>query len=64
MHHHAPIKSASQLRAFVGCVRPASCEPCAHGNVTRIDVCRCGARRAMNINQAFVESSGWRREDE
>ncbi len=61
-HQHAPIRGQSIDRPFTVCVRPGTCVPGAHGNITRIDICRCGAQRAANINQNFYESTGWRRE--
>ena len=31
----------------------------AHGNITRQDVCTCGARRLTNINGRHVERGNW-----
>lgn len=58
-HVHAPIRSQRRELPFLHCVNGEACTPGAHGNVTVIDTCRCGARRRANTNQAFYESSGW-----
>jgi hypothetical protein len=34
-------------------------EPRAHGNVCEVEHCRCGAVRAANINQRWVEQGPW-----
>jgi hypothetical protein len=59
--HHAPIRAQRTERGFERCANPAACQPGAHGNITVVDVCRCGAQRRANLNQAHYESSGWRR---
>ena len=33
--------------------------PAAHGNICRVDTCRCGAIRRTNINQGHVERGRW-----
>ena len=35
----------------------------AHGNVTRVDRCRCGAERRTNVNQGHVERGRWTPEE-
>jgi len=36
------------------------CEPRAHGNVIYVDICACGARRAVAVNGRYRERSAWR----
>lgn len=36
----------------------------AHGGITQIARCKCGAVRRMNINGGRRESSGWRHPSE
>ena len=59
MHHHAPVRKLRRERAFFGCVNALACDERSHGNVTILDVCRCGATRSMNCNAGVSESSGW-----
>lgn len=61
-HAHAPIKAKRLEIPFQSCVNGAACHPGAHGNITVIDTCRCGAMRRANLNQQHYESSGWRQE--
>lgn len=58
-HRHAAIKRKARDVPYGWCVQPAACWPGAHGNITRIDVCVCGAERATNINQDAIEVGGW-----
>jgi len=44
---------------YSGCVNQQNCDPFAHGNITRTEHCRCGAKRLTNINGGDEESSGW-----
>lgn len=45
--------------AFSGPVSIDRENPAAHGNITQIDRCRCGAERRTNINQHHVERGEW-----
>jgi len=60
-HHHT--HQVGPDRCFYGSVaeEPFTHEnPAAHGNVSWTEECdRCGARRAVNSNQHFVEVSPW-----
>jgi len=44
---------------FIGCVTPGDCNPYAHGNITQIETCWCGAWRKVNINYNFLEVGPW-----
>lgn len=33
--------------------------PAAHGNITRVERCRCGAERCININGRHIEQGEW-----
>lgn len=61
MHHHMPIKKERRVVPYQVCTNELNCDEAAHGNITEIDHCRCGAVRRTNINQHYRESSGWRK---
>ena len=44
---------------FQGCTRPDHCRPEAHGNITVVSTCPCGATRMNNINRGFIERGEW-----
>ena len=56
-HRHRTVRERDQGYAY--CVRPATCNPCAHGAIRREEWCSCGAMRATNINGKHIETSGW-----
>lgn len=56
MHKHR-VKTY-QDRAFFGPVRHPE-KPAAHGNITRIASCACGAVRRTNINGSHREVGQW-----
>jgi len=56
---HTHRAAETMERAFAGPVSTDRQNPAAHGNVTVIDACRCGAERRRNINGRHSESSGW-----
>jgi hypothetical protein len=58
-HKHAALRSQQTTRAFRGCVLPDDCRPVAHGNIRIEQVCRCGARRAINSNGGQLEYGRW-----
>lgn len=33
--------------------------PAAHGNITEVCICRCGAEKRININQEHIERGAW-----
>lgn len=53
--HHA---ERSKEVCFSGSVSRDE-NPAAHGNICRIDYCRCGAERRTNINGCHVEQGSW-----
>lgn len=55
-HRHFP--SSIQIRSFSGPVSRRE-TPAAHGNVTEHQVCRCGARRRVNLNGGHREAGPW-----
>lgn len=57
---HAAISESDE--PFVSCaaVEPyTSCGPAAHGGVTVVETCSCGARRRINVNGRHVENGTW-----
>lgn len=68
-HVHRQARSRAALAARDGSTRCYSApvrqpespayEPRAHGNVCRVETCRCGARRVVNINAGFIECGTW-----
>lgn len=57
-HQHRPKTSVD--RPYTRCVNPERCTTEAHGNITRVDTCSCGATREQNINQSYIERGTWR----
>jgi hypothetical protein len=56
--HHAVT---SEDRAYTGVVvNPIKENRAAHGNITRVETCSCGAVRQININQEHHEQGRWR----
>ena len=56
-HRHKP-QTVGQDRTFSEPVAWPE-NPEAHGGITRIETCRCGATRAININQQYRELGRW-----
>jgi hypothetical protein len=44
---------------FRGCVAPDQCVPEAHGDITDIAKCSCGAVQKTNINREHREIGPW-----
>jgi hypothetical protein len=44
---------------FSGCVNPDHCTPEAHGHITDIAKCSCGAVQKTNINREYREIGPW-----
>jgi hypothetical protein len=55
-HRHTARTSA--VRPFFGGVARVE-NRAAHGNVTRVERCGCGAERRVNINGRHVERGAW-----
>ena len=60
-HKHRAVPARSKDHPYWDCVNPIRPNPKAHGNITRLDFCQCGAWRLTNINQSAREYSWWRR---
>lgn len=58
-HHHRARRDGKGPGGYTGCVAPYNCDPSSHGAVTYIERCACGATRAVNVNQRFVERGPW-----
>jgi hypothetical protein len=48
---------------FHGCVAPDQCVPEAHGDITDIANCSCGAVQRTNINREYREIGPWEETD-
>ena len=48
---------------FSGCVAPGHCVPEAHGDITDIATCPCGAVQKTNINRQYREIGPWEEPD-
>ena len=60
MHQHRSIEPREKTIPYIGhSVRPDKPNPVAHGNVTHIEVCACGARRLTNSNGGRLERGPW-----
>jgi len=61
-HKHRP--KTSEERAWTYCVTPDECasrpeRQRAHGGILRIDKCRCGAERAVEVNFYRTNYGPW-----
>ena len=59
-HRHRP--HTTKTVGFAYCVAPYDCTPAAHGGVTHIETCKCGATRRINSTGSHREEVGaWAR---
>lgn len=63
-HIHRVIKKETRDYGWCYCVTPAECaaKPLrqnAHGNIVRIDFCRCGAIRESEVNGNAINRGEW-----
>jgi hypothetical protein len=65
-HIHRATPAHHRVCGWVSCVAPIGrrgpathCDGTAHGCITITDVCRCGARRMVEVNGLHERSSGW-----
>ena len=57
---HRHRAKTRETRGYMGTVRaPVEENRAAHGGVTHVDTCACGARRETNSNGRFVERGQW-----
>ena len=56
-HQHRAAKRTE--RPYSGPVAARKQNPAAHGNVTRVETCTCGAERKVNINGHHTERGPW-----
>lgn len=61
-HHTHRVKSWVTVD-FRGCVSPDQCTPEAHGDITDIATCSCGAVQKTNINRQYREAGPWEETD-
>jgi hypothetical protein len=66
MNHatHAHTVRRWRTQSFQDCVAPERCTPAAHGHVTDIIECFCGATRQINVNGPYREIGPWQRATE
>jgi hypothetical protein len=57
-HQHRATETTT--RPFAGPVNTRRHNRAAHGNITRIDRCSCGAERRTNINGRHKERGPWK----
>lgn len=61
-HKHQAIPQKAMDRCWDHCVAACCARPereVAHGNITRTDVCRCGATRESEINAGRTNYGPW-----
>jgi hypothetical protein len=57
-HRHAAVSSRDVI--FTQSRNPDEKQNrAAHGNITRVDTCACGAVRRTHINQHHIEREAW-----
>ncbi len=57
-HKHRKMSAAAREVPFSGPVAQPE-NPRAHGGITRIDLCSCGATRKTNISAGHSEVGRW-----
>lgn len=60
MAHRHTAKTESNHYGFSTCANPYNCDPVAHGNISLISFCGCGASRRENHNAGKIECGEWR----
>lgn len=68
-HAHRAIPGKSKDRCWIFCVTPCECaanphRQAAHGNITRVDRCACGAVRETEINGGRANYGVWQEGEE
>ena len=58
MGHRHKVKTHRTV-GWSGCVGPRTCDGLAHGGVTHVDECACGATRRTESNGSHRASAGW-----
>jgi hypothetical protein len=58
-HTHRAVPTLSKTVCWTHCVRHKGCSGAAHGGVTFIDTCRCGARRYTESNGGYTRRGPW-----
>jgi hypothetical protein len=61
---HVHIVRKWHTQPFQDCVAPDWCTPEAHGHITDVVECRCGAIKLSNINGPNREIGPWQRATE
>lgn len=61
MNHATPAHIVRRWRtqAFEDCVAPDWCNPKAHGHLTDVVLCFCGAIQWTNVNGPYREIGPW-----
>jgi hypothetical protein len=61
-HRHRPVSRLTRTVGWVHCVaKPTSgCSGAAHGGVTHIETCKCGATRHTETNGRHSETGAWK----
>jgi hypothetical protein len=62
-HVHRAVKRKSRIIGWTHCVTGRADCGAAHGGVTHVDNCRCGATRKTESNGRRKASGGWSRTD-
>ena len=58
-HHHRAVAGEDRTVGWTHCVAAGGCSGAAHGGVTFVSVCSCGARRLTESNGKHTRCSGW-----
>ena len=56
-HRHRPASTRTICWSY--CVAAGRCSGAAHGNVTHVETCSCGATRAEEVNGTFIARGAW-----
>lgn len=57
MHKHK--KKIERIVCWSDCVNPENCSGAAHGNITLLQTCSCGAEQRVEVNGFHKNRSGW-----
>lgn len=62
-HEHEDKRTEPEIHGWTSCVAPMGCSGAAHGGVTIVEVCECGAKRRIESNGRHENTSDWEEQD-
>ena len=63
-HRHQSRATLERDTPFFHCVAGDDCDARAHGGIVVLQTCRCGAHKAVAVNQNRIERGPWTKDEE